>query len=101
MNVVVEYSHNNSGGRWWLTDADWKALEAAGWVVEWKVPGGFCVDDEGRFLGALATEATRRGLSYEDAIAEWARITMQDPDAEGCECCGPPHYFSALREAAR
>lgn len=31
----VEYSSNNSGGSWWLKDADWKALEDAGWVVEW------------------------------------------------------------------
>lgn len=32
----VEYNSNNSGGSWWLEDKDWKALEKAGWVVEWK-----------------------------------------------------------------
>jgi hypothetical protein len=32
---VIEYSSNNSGGRWWLSDDDWLALEAAGWVVHW------------------------------------------------------------------
>lgn len=31
----VIYSSNNSGGNWWLDDADWKKLEAAGWRVEW------------------------------------------------------------------
>lgn len=31
----VEYDSNNSGGRWWLTDDDWRALEAAGWRVHW------------------------------------------------------------------
>ena len=33
--MKVEYSSNNSGGGWWLKDEDWKALEAAGWKVEW------------------------------------------------------------------
>lgn len=31
----VEYNSNNSGGSWWLTDADWKALEDDGWIVAW------------------------------------------------------------------
>jgi hypothetical protein len=33
--VLVKYSSNNSGGSWWLKDADWLALERAGWHVEW------------------------------------------------------------------
>lgn len=33
--MYVEYNSNNSGGHWWLTDDDWKALEKAGWIVEW------------------------------------------------------------------
>lgn len=33
--AFVKYSSNNSGGHWWLTDSDWKALESAGWVVVW------------------------------------------------------------------
>jgi hypothetical protein len=33
--VLVEYNSNNSGGRWWLSDADWSALEAAGWRIKW------------------------------------------------------------------
>lgn len=123
----IEYSSNNSGGRWWLTDAQWKALERAGWEVEW---GGVYFCHSGyrtaqppvgkpmpcatrnecrghrrcdsakeaektnqRFIGALATRATRRGLSYEKAIAEWERITGENADDEGCPCCGAPHYF--------
>lgn len=31
----IEYRSNNSGGSWWLSDDDWLALEAAGWVVHW------------------------------------------------------------------
>lgn len=33
--MLVEYDSNNSGGGWWLEDKDWKALEDAGWYVEW------------------------------------------------------------------
>lgn len=35
MNGYVEYNPNNSGGHWWLTDDDWRALEKAGWKVQW------------------------------------------------------------------
>lgn len=33
--MKVEYSSTNSGGGWWLEDKDWKALEKAGWRVNW------------------------------------------------------------------
>ena len=33
--MKVEYSSNNSGGSFWLSDGDWAALEAAGWFVYW------------------------------------------------------------------
>jgi hypothetical protein len=33
--TYVEYDSNNSGGRWWLKDEDWHALERAGWKVAW------------------------------------------------------------------
>lgn len=35
MKNVIQYESNNSGGRWWLSDNDWHALEEAGWVVHW------------------------------------------------------------------
>ena len=31
----LEYSSNNSGGEWWLTHKDWKAMDDHGWTVEW------------------------------------------------------------------
>lgn len=84
----VEYDSNNSGGRWWLKDEDWFALEKAGWKVGWfklansytpegqyereadgtpkLVPfnesSGLHVippDQDGRWLGALAGKAYR------------------------------------------
>ena len=80
--MYVEYITNNSGGSWWLSDDDWKALEAAGWRVEWR-----------RFLGSSAQRATRQGLKKKEAIDEWKRVTGQNPKEKGCECCGQPHNF--------
>lgn len=97
--VIVEYSSNNSGGGWWLDDKDWKALEDAGWTVEWerdnpfrKQVNGLDADGE-RFLGALATRAHKAFHSLNEGIAEWERITGEWSEDEGCECCGQPHYF--------
>lgn len=119
----VTYNSNNSGGNWWLDDDDWLALEAAGWLVQWggprfycdygfyKPPAGLTKCRKGtlchghqaalsaaeagsrRCLGALATKATREGLSLKDAIAEWEEATGQDSSALGCSCCGVPHFF--------
>lgn len=83
----VEYSSNNSGGGWWLDDKDWYALETAGWVVDWRPD---------RWLGALATSATREGLTLSQAIVEWEHVTNQVASDVGCECCGPPHHFSTV-----
>lgn len=60
-------------------------MEAAGWKVEWR--------DE-RWLNALATAATREGLTVDEAIAEFEEVTGQNYGDLGCECCGPPHYIS-------
>lgn len=126
----VEYSSNNSGGHWWLTDDDWKQLELAGWKVAWCRLGklyknGRAVtdangtpklvpidelpddkdhkwqkdyrdyrDNDGRYLGALAKEAYRTGLSLEEAVDEWETVTGKSSCDTGCPCCGPPHSFT-------
>jgi hypothetical protein len=99
-DTVVGYSSNNSGGSWWLTDEDWEKLEAAGWEVEWRKDDGSLLGgvvekagDRPRFLGAAATEASRRGLSLRMADIEWEEITGQNANEEGCPCCGQPHNF--------
>lgn len=117
--MIIEYSSNNSGGHWWLTDENWKKLEAAGWKVVWKTldydyKGGACqydeegfpklkpagkegfVDSDGRWLGALATKAYRKCNSMTEAIREFEKITEKNACEEGCNCCGPPHCFSVL-----
>lgn len=92
----VKYSSNNSGGSWWLTDDDWFNLEKAGWEIDWyknKSDDLFMKPGNDRFLGVLASSATREGLSMRMAIAEWEDITHQDSQDEGCRCCGEPHSF--------
>lgn len=88
--MTVEYSSNNSGGKWWLTPQDWKNLEAAGWEVEWR-----------EWLGSPATEAVRHGLDLHSAVDEWERITGQSADEDGCQCCGVPHSFVEHDEHGR
>jgi hypothetical protein len=72
--MYVEYSSNNSGGNWWLKDEDWRALEAAGWEVDWIANKKSWVlgppEPDGRWLGALARAATRRGLMLREAVEE-------------------------------
>ena len=82
--MKVTYKSNNSGGNWWLKDEDWKALDAAGWEVEWK---------KAQWLGALATSASKDFPSIDDAIKEFEAITWQDTTNDGCPCCGQPHIF--------
>jgi hypothetical protein len=94
----VKYSSNNSGGSWWLSDEDWLNLEKAGWKVQWyrndpHMKQWVDEPDNGRFLGALASNATREGLSLKMAIAEWEDITGESAYDEGCRCCGEPHSF--------
>jgi len=95
--MIVNYHSNNSGGHWWLDDDDWLALEKAGWKVNWYRNRS---DNRGkeRWLKALATSASREGLSLDAAIEEWERITGQSADSTGCECCGRPHDFEARDE---
>lgn len=92
---TLEYQSNNSGGAWWLEDKDWYALEAAGWTVAWKKndPYAMFVQPDGRFLGALATEASKQFSTPNQGVREWEKITGQDASDEGCNCCGEPHMF--------
>lgn len=125
MSVTLEYQSNNSGGGWWLDDEDWRALETAGWVVHWihepddpshthtKPDLGamsghtHAYTDEilvpatpsgKRWLGALAKSAAIVTDDVDAAVRMWAQVTKQDPAAEGCNCCGPPHGFSYTDE---
>ena len=99
---TVEYSSNNSGGSWWLTDEDWQALEKAGWNVHWYKDSKevYCrPDTNGRWLGALAANASIQVKTYDmadafrQAVESWRTATGANPGDEGCTCCGAPHSF--------
>lgn len=107
MTYKVEYSSNNSGGSWWLEDRHWKALEKAGWIVEYGDYFTFrdrpndrpktyaeAIRADQRFLGALATRAYKECDDPVAAIREFEKLTGEDVTAEGCNCCGAPHHFS-------
>jgi len=123
--MMIEYSSNISGGRWWLEDKDWKNLKKAGWKVVWaneefvykdgnhkynkkgfpvtkkvKSPKFGDKDKNGdwRWLGALAKRAFKDFPSLKDAMEEFEKITGQDITDEGCNCCGPPHCFETHGE---
>lgn len=96
--MKIEYSSNNSGGNWWLSDDDWKKLEKGGWNVHWiadEEDDGLLssVKKDGRWLGALAKRASKDFETVGDAIRDFERLTGQDASDEGCNCCGPPHTF--------
>ncbi len=91
----ITYDSNNSGGDWWLKDEHWHALEAAGWTVHWAKDKDYTgsVDKDGRWLGALATSASKEFASVDDAVFEWEGVTGQCASDQGCSCCGTPHSF--------
>lgn len=102
--VVVTYDSNNSGGGWWLNSEQWDKLAEAGWNVHWCHDGGrpskayenpmaVCEDTGETWLGARACSAAKRFENPADAIREFEEVTGEDPSAEGCNCCGPPHSF--------
>jgi len=92
--MLIRYDSNNSGGRWWLKDKDWKRLEKGGWKVIWAnepfvytADGRHSYDKDGfpktrfnkklpkRWLGALASEAFKHFSSPKEAIEEFQQIT--------------------------
>lgn len=100
--MKVEYSSNNSGGSWWLSDEDWRALEKAGWKVQWLKDDEFYkpfLTKDGRYLGCLAKRATLEGVgSLQEAVAAWEAATALSSTDAGCPCCGQPHDFTAYDE---
>lgn len=104
--IEVEYSTNNSGGSWWLSDEDWLALEKAGWHVKWArdMPADHALSslmDGERYMGALAHDATIKVNTPAEAIRSFEIATGQRASDEGCNCCGPPHSFYWEDESGR
>lgn len=81
----IEYTHNNSGGVYWLSEKNWQDLIEAGWIVV-------------TTFSKRILSIKRIGLSMDDAVAEWEKITGLDSQAQGCDCCGMPHAFYEFDE---
>lgn len=113
MTILVEYSSNNSGGGWWLSAEDWIALYDAGWQLKrpysecrYSDSGNASAEDEAHnwgldprspeseWLGAITTNARKEFDSMREAVEGWESLTSGNAADEGCNCCGPPHYFS-------
>ena len=111
--ILVNYSSNNSGGSWWLSDDDWVALYDAGWQLKrpysecrYSENGNPTPEDEAHnwsldprnatsdWLGALTTDARKEFSSMREAVDEWENLTSGNASDEGCNCCGTPHNFS-------
>lgn len=96
----IEYASNNSGGEWWLSDDQWKALEEGGWVVEWFAHETGEYPRGERWLGALASSAHKENVSsMKEAVEEWERLTGAYSTDAGCACCGPPHNFTFISDS--
>ena len=75
----VEYNPNNSGGHWWLTDDNWRALEAAGWKVQW-ASTGFAYTEKG--ANELDADGTPKLVPIEKVKSKY-RMMMTDKDEAG------------------
>ncbi len=103
--ISVEYSSNNSGGSFWLSDDNWLALYDAGWELRDNKDYSWGVDpramkDEDRYFGSEITTSARKDFdSMREAVEEWESLTGGNVADEGCNCCGPPHYFTGMDAA--
>ncbi len=61
-----------------MTTRDWNGLAAAGWKIE-----------RIRSAASVPAEASKDFPTVEDAIAEWASIVGQDPNAEAAPAADP------------
>lgn len=117
---LLKYSSNNSGGSFWLSLADWQALEKGGWIVHWvhdeDDPSHTHEGDHSYSFGVhmhdysdelvpakwngqdwLGTPAKGAVLVTDDpqaGVDQFEALTGQNLDDEGCNCCGPPHSIS-------
>jgi hypothetical protein len=58
---------------------------------DWQVRSG---EKGGRYMGALARHAFKAGVTLEQAVEEFNRVTSCNATDAGCPCCGVPHRFT-------
>lgn len=103
---LIQFYENNSGGGRWLTPKQWNDLEKAGWrlgqceTFVYNEQGNYRMDKAGIpvMSGQTVnpTSAFKQFPSIELAIEQWALITGEDPEEQGCNCCGHPYEFTKM-----
>lgn len=88
--MYVEYTSNNSGGRWWLKDEDWKALEKAGWKVVW-ADKAYLYDDSGNHR--YDADGMPILIPLDESCGILAKLVNKDAH-------GVPRYLGALAKTA-
>lgn len=96
--TFVEFSPNNSGGHWWVTNQNFSDLEKSGWIIPWCKDNSdkSFLEKDGTYMGLNARHAYKETNSLASAIEEWEHVTGLDARSLGCPCCGPPHSFTLL-----
>ena len=104
--IPVEYSTNNSGGNYWLTKEDWRALQDAGWLImDWDnsvydEKGQYVPDENGLPMVSHPADLDKAHYAFklfdniQEALVEFEKLTGQNVSDEGCNCCGAPHSFT-------
>jgi len=83
---AIQYSENNSGGRWWLAKGHYDALMQEGWEPDYSA-----YKTLPRAMNKVFSGTEREALA--EAMRDWMRATGLDAGEVGCPCCGPPHQF--------
>jgi hypothetical protein len=80
---TLKYSHNNSGGRDWITPKQWRTFKQWGYTVQEP------------YTAERQAWATCQSMALAILKRDFTEITGQTGDELGCACCGPPHWLYA------
>lgn len=78
--MYVEYNSNNSGGSWWLKDEHWKALEAAGWKVQWASLENLSTEDGKDYVREV--DGTPKLVPLGQGNSRFGFLAREDADGE-------------------
>ena len=94
---TVTLRQNNSGGSYWLSQAQFDALVADGWKPD-PHPSGLSFKKDKDANLQLDVPVADEDAAITIAKIEFARVTGQDPNDIGCTCCGPPFSFDTWQD---
>jgi hypothetical protein len=100
--MLIEFRNVNNGGQEWIDDDMWKALEAAGWKVDWSEKRSLRRTATKDYTGVVTdcpsfdfmTGMERQALDDIEAI-------IGDPydreDRMYCDCCDYPYQTREVK----